>query len=178
MPEDPCYFPGDVLLSSVPPIRLIYTRMCARAPRLTSPLALSSFLHSHRHHRKLQTSSPQGGCPTELRPIRSTENFPAVRLNRRAARAASSCIRRIVARMCAVRARVTAGYTTSEVEAQHPTHGHVSLYTHANIFGILMSPYWWSRAPGNRWGFDPRVLSGVLCNSKPRSIASTCRSGA
>lgn len=34
-------------------------------PILTSPLALSSSLHSRRHHRKLRTSFPRGGCPIE-----------------------------------------------------------------------------------------------------------------
>lgn len=54
---------GDVLLSFRSP-HSSYIRGRAR-PILTSPLALSLSLHSRRHHRKLRTSFPRGGCPIE-----------------------------------------------------------------------------------------------------------------
>lgn len=135
-------------------------------------IALSSF--SQRYDRKLRTSFPRGGCPSEIQPIRSTENFP-VRLNWRATAAALELRSRVAYYVC-VRVSLY-GWIVWHIytcRSRSPaSHARTRLpYTHANAFGILMRPILMkSSERSNRWRFDPGarvVLSGsVLCNSEP-----------
>lgn len=112
----------------------------SRAPRLTRArprvFSLSLSLVSYRPLFILtdiigncgQVSPEAVVAPRKFNPIRSTENFPAVRLNRRAAHslelARDTPQARARAHVCVWR------YTKSR--ARHLTHGHVCSTTHAS----------------------------------------------
>lgn len=95
-------------------------------PVLTSQLALSPFLHSRRHHRKLRTSFPRGGCPIEkFNQLDRRKTFLPLDLT--GEQAASSGFAPLSATRRTVRAclRIGGATRTAKVEARHLTHGHV-----------------------------------------------------
>lgn len=96
-------------------------------PILTSLLALSPSLHSRRHHRKLRTSFPWGGCVTEkfnqldwwktfLPQGLTVSKQPQVLLCSQHRGRVYTCV--------SLNGRMVR-YARPEVEARHPTHGHV-----------------------------------------------------
>lgn len=119
-----------------------YIRGRAR-PILTSPLALSPSLHSRRHHRKLRTSFPRGGCPIEkFNQLDRRKTFLPPDLTGEQAVSSSSLLSAsrspVYVHACF---RMGGVIRTDEVEARHPTHGHVCSTPTPNTLGILMKPY-------------------------------------
>jgi len=140
--------------------------ICGRSrPILTSLLALSPSLHSRRRHRKLRTSFPWGGGLTEkFNQLDRWKTFLSQGLIGEQTISSPALLlaswTRVYVHACSER---MVWYARPEVEAWHPTHGHVCSTPTRTPREYLMNPILMK----TRCTMKIRSLRG-LCNSKPR----------
>jgi len=154
---------------------ITWTRACRPDEAV---LVLSPSLHSRRQ-RKLRTSFPRGGCPTEIQLIRSG-NFPAARLNRRAT-ASGLCAwhrKRMYVRTCVHACARESAVNDTPVQEPSIRHTDASVSQGWFAFRILINrhPHKTSAA---RWASNENSIrpfskeTHVLCDCKPLRAAST-----